>query len=185
MAGDVSDLVAALQQGGGDNELIDKLRGLLGLPNAGRSPIMKPLRDLRAPTTAKGRLNRPHFEWSAEDDGNTFIAPFPRLYWDARGVEVRIESEEELLMRDRTGWTDRPPMAHALTERERADAMLAQLSPEDRQFVLEAQKKTRLDRIRETLSGLSSADIAAIMSSQQPVAEKKTEPVKETAKKTA
>jgi hypothetical protein len=180
------ELTSALTTGSGitDNELVDKLRGLLGLPNAGRSPVMKPLRDLRAPTTAKGRLNRPHFEWSAEDDGQTFIAPFPRLYWNERGHEVRIEDEEDLLARVKPDWTDRPPITHQQTERDRADALLASLSPEDRQFVLEAQRKTRLDRIRETLSGLSAADIAALTASHTPV-EKKIEAVKEPSKKTA
>lgn len=184
MSNELNDLATLINNPNANHELIDKLRGLLGMPNTGRSPAFKPLRDLRAPTTAKGRLNRPHFEWSADDDGQTVIPPFPRLYWNAQGVEVRIESEADLA-RVGKDWTSSPPMAHAQTEKERAEAMLAMLSPEDRQFVLEAQQKTRLERIREQLSGLSAADIAAIMSANAPAAEPAAPVEVKSTKKTA
>lgn len=185
MADDLKEFAALINNPNANHEILDKLRGLLGMPNSGRSPAFKPLRDLRAPATQKGRLNRPHFEWSADDDGTTVIPPFPRLYWDERGVERRIENEDDLVRLVGKDWTDRPPMAHAQTEKERAEAMLAMLSPEDRQFVLEAQQKTRLERIREQLSGLSPADIAAIMTANAPT-ELPTAPVEvKASKKTA
>ncbi len=145
-------------------DLIDQLRAKLGIPETQsgmRSPIRKPLTDLRMPRTSKGRLNRPHFEWSADDDGNTEIPPFPRLYWDGHGVEMRVESAEDLLAKKQADWTDAPPMQGALTAADRARAEFLQLSADDQAIVLKAQKDARLARLHGVMSVLSDADIAS------------------------
>lgn len=149
------------------SQLPAEIQALVNGGQGQRSPIRKPLTDLRPPMTAKGRLNRPHFEWSADPDPNPpAITSATHLFWDATGVEHAVTDEG--LGNVPKDWTTSPPMAHALSAMERAQAELMMLSPEDRQFVLDAQKKTRLDRIREQLSGLSATDIAAILAANAP-----------------
>jgi len=160
-------------------DLIAQLRGKLGITEqqGQRSPLRTPLTDLRMPRSQKERLNRPHFEWSAEDDGHTEIKPFPRLYWDGNGIEQRVESAEELQARSQPDWTAAPPMATALSAADRARQEFAMLSPEDQAFVLDSQKKARMSRLHERMSLLSDADIASFSKSAGPVevkAEKKT-----------
>ena len=144
-------------------DAIEQLKAVLGSSGGnGRTPIRKPLTNLNPPNTAKGRLNRPHFEWSAEDDGQTVIAPFPCLRWDENGVERRIETLEELQRVPET-WTAAPPMAMAAADpmdklREEFDA----LSPEDQAFVIEAQKKARLERLHGLMAGISEKDVASL-----------------------
>lgn len=143
---------------------ITKLKALLGVKETegGRSPVWRPLADMRAPTTTKGRLNRPHFEWSAEDDGHTVILPFPRLYWDARGIEQRVETAEaEALIP--SAWKPYPPAKAAIVDPlVKAQAEFDALSPEDQQFVLQAQKQARLNRLNEMMSGLSDVQLASL-----------------------
>ena len=144
-------------------DAIEQLRAMLGTTGGVvRSPGFKPLKDLRLPTTAKGRLHRPHFEWSAEDDGNTWIPPFPRLCWDAQGHEHRIENEEDLATVPNT-WSLTPPTtARAADPMVQVRAEFESLSVEDQQFLLNAQKQTRLNRINELMNGLSKDDLAAL-----------------------
>ncbi len=141
---------------------IEQLKGILGSTGGvNRSPAFKPLKDMRMPTTQKGRLNRPHFEWSADDDGNTWIKPYPRLYWDAAGVERRVESAETPIPSD---WTSYPPSKAAIVDpMVRMQQEFDALSPEDQQFVLDAQKKARLNRLNEMMAGASEANLAALM----------------------
>lgn len=155
-------------------EDIAGLKALLGVKEAegARSPVWKPLSDMRAPTTTKGRLNRPHFEWSAEDDGHTFIPAYPTLYWDDHGVERRIESAEAEKQIPAT-WKPYPPRKAAIVDplvkaQEEFDA----LSPEDQQFVLQAQKQARLNRLNEMMSALTDTQLAA-MNTKQPEKSKK------------
>ena len=150
-------------------EMIEQLKGILGTAGGvTRTPAWKPLKDMRPPTTAKGRLNRPHFEWSAEDDGMTVIRPFPRLYWDKNGKEMRVESAEMPIPQD---WTASPPIATALDATAQLQAQFDALSPEDQIFVLEAQKQARLKKIHDLMSGLSEADIASFSAAQKTAVE--------------
>lgn len=143
---------------------IVKLKTLLGVKEeaGGRSPVWKPLADMRAPTTTKGRLNRPHFEWSAEDDGHTVIPAYPTLYWDDHGVERRVETAEaEKLIP--ASWKPYPPRKAAIVDPlVKAQAEFDALSPEDQQFVLQAQKQARLNRLNEMMSALSDTDLASL-----------------------
>ena len=142
---------------------IDHLRAVLGTQGGVvRSPGFKPLKDLRMPTTTKGRLHRPHFEWSAEDDGNTWIKPFPRLAWDAQGHEHRIETENDLATIP-SSWSLTPPSSRTGEDpMARVRAEFESLSVEDQQFLLNAQKQARLNRINELMNGLSKDDLASL-----------------------
>ncbi len=156
MALDLSNLTA---------EDIAQLKALLGVkeePN-GRSPIWKPLRDMRPPTTAKGRLNRPHFEWSAEDDGHTVIPAYPRLYWDEGGVERRVENAEKDKDTPETWRTSPPGKPAPIDIAAVLQAQFDALSPEDQAFVLEAQKQTRLQKIHALMSGLSESELSGLV----------------------
>lgn len=144
-------------------DMIDQLKAVLGSTGGvNRSPGFKPLKDMRPPTTAKGRLNRPHFEWSAEDDGHTVIKPYPRVYWDERGAERLVTSADA----DQTtpaSWMPYPPSKAALVDpMVKMQAEFDALSPEDQQFVLDAQRKSRLNRLHEMMAGLSEADLATL-----------------------
>lgn len=156
-------------------EDIDALRAVLGsATGATRSPAWKPLKDMRPPNTAKGRLNRPHFEWSADDDGNTVIKPFPRLMWDDKGIEHKIENAEALAALPST-WNGYPPSKAAIVDpMVKMQAEFDALSPEDQQFVLEAQKKARLNRLHEMMSGMSDKDLAGLTVKPSEAKAKKT-----------
>lgn len=139
-----------------------------------RSPIRKPLTDLRMPQSAKGRLNRPHFEWSAEVDTSLPAEPtsiWPRLYWDSMGVEQAIRDEEDLV-RVQPSWTTSPPMLVSVSAQDDVQAMLEALSPEDRAAVLEWQKQARLQRIKDRLMALPDGAAASVTAavSQTPTA---------------
>lgn len=150
-------------------DLPPEIQALIGGANH-RSPIRKPLTDLREPTTAKGRLNRPHFEWSADPPPEgTVIPPYPRLFWDANGVEIKIASPEHEASTVQPEWTSAPPMAHAISAVDQLQKELAALSVEDRAFVMEAQRKARLERLHGKLSLLSDGDIASLAPVTVPV----------------
>lgn len=148
-------------------EQIAQLRAQLGLPGETpmRSPIMRPLSDLRAPTTARGRLNRPHFEWSADPPPEgVVIPPYPCLWWNPRGQEVRVESPEHMkALGIGDGWTARPPMGNELTPEDRLKAEVAQLSPSDREFLLKSVRDARMASLRDKMSGLSNETIAELL----------------------
>jgi hypothetical protein len=146
-------------------EQIAQLRAVLGTTDAAagaRSPAWKPLSDMRPPTTAKGRLNRPHFEWSADPDGMTVIPDYPTLYWDGAGIEHRVESAEADATTPAT-WKPYPPSKAAIVDPlVKAQAEFDALSPDDQAFVIQAQKKARLNKLHEMMAGLSDKDLATL-----------------------
>ncbi len=154
-------------------DAIEQLKAILGSSGGtNRSPMWKPLRDMRPPTTAKGRLNRPHFEWSAEDDGHTVIPAYPRLYWDEQGIERRVETAEADKLTPPTWRTMPPGKQEPINQAAVLQAQFDALSPEDQAYVLEAQKQTRLKRIHELMSGLSESDIASL--TPKPIVDSKS-----------
>jgi len=153
-------------------EELAQLRALLEKPDQ-RSVSPKPLTNLNPPMTAKGRLFRPHFEWSADPPPEGIvIPPFPRLMWDAHGKEVRIESPEHLERLSKAGqlagWTDRPPMANAVSEDDRLRGEIAMLSESDREFLLKSVKDARMANLKERMQGLSNEDIAMLLPKAEP-----------------
>ncbi len=146
-------------------EDIEALKSILGSTGgANRSPAWKPLKDMRPPQDPNPlkRLNRPHFEWSAYDDGNTVIKPFPKLYWDEKGIERLVATAEADKSVPET-WQSSPPGKQApIDPMVRLQAEFDALSPEDQAFVLEQQKAQRLKKIHELMAGLSEADLASL-----------------------
>jgi hypothetical protein len=139
---DLADLREMLGLGGGVEERIAVVR--------------KPLSDLR-PQQGKKRLYRPHFEFSADDDGQQVIPAYPRLYWDESGTERRVESAAFAVP---ATWTPYPPTKAAIVDPlVRAQAEFDLLSPDDQQFVLEAAKSARLAKLNAMMATFSEADM--------------------------
>lgn len=140
-----------------------------------RSPIPQPLKDLRAPTTARGRLHRAHFEWSADPDPNPpEYSPYPMLFWDASGVEHAISDVEGLKTKP-ADWQSTPPFAAPMSEMDALQKELLALSPEDRAFLLEEQRKERIARIRNRMAHLPDAALAQLQQAQPEKTDKKAQ----------
>jgi hypothetical protein len=150
-------------------DLPPEIQALVSNLNGGRSPIPRPLADLRPPTTARGRLHRPHFEWSADPDPNPPpLGPYPMLFWDAHGIEHRVMSDAELQAKP-ADWMPSPPLVATRTGADALQHELDALAPEDRAFLLDAQKKQRLQRISDRLAQLTDTAWAALQSSTPPL----------------
>jgi len=159
-------------------EDIEALKVALGVgtltPRTGQRKV---LTDLRAPQTAAGKLYRPHFEWSADTPPEgTVIPPFPRLYWTPDNVEHRFESQEEMdaKMAADPSILLLPPNQTPLTKQQILEREMASLSPEDREFLIAAQRTARMARIQEQMQGMSADDVAAVMASTAPAKAKKS-----------
>lgn len=158
-------------------EQLANLRMQLGMPaeTQQRSPVARQLNNLY-PVSTKDRIGCPHFEPSAHlpPEGMT-IPPWPRLYWDPRGVERRIESLEHMQQVVGPGWSDVPPMANAISDEDRLKAEIALLSPEDREFLLVSVKKQKMDDLKSRMTGMSNDAIAGLMPAKpEPVEKTKT-----------
>jgi hypothetical protein len=144
------------------------LKQLLGLQQDDpRSAMWKPLHDLRPATTAKTRLYRPHFEFSAEDDGQQVIPGYPKLYWDAQGREQRVLKPD---MPIPAAWTDVPPLPLAVDPTAQIQAEFDTLSPEDQAFVIESQRQARLHHLNELIAGVPAIDLNALAGRTPPAA---------------
>ena len=145
---------------------LEQLKALLGSTGGGtRSPIRKPLTDLRMPQNAKGRINRPHFEWSAEDPNVKEENPGIRLFWCEKGIEHAVKPDEA----PEAGWTPYPPRLQAIDPMTAVQAEFDALSPEDQKIVMEAQRQARLKKLQDKMSGLSLDDLDSLARSAQPV----------------
>ena len=162
----------------------DQLRSLKGqldqLPDrGGRSPFRP--RQLHDLTTRPAADNpRPLFIWSA--DAPLDYVPssklYPRLMWapaDAQGLQAEITvwntTEEAHFLSD--GYQVAPPELAALHPIDAIQAQFAQLSPEDQQMMLEAQREDKINRLRDKLAQLSDADIERLTMSVEPSKQRK------------
>ncbi len=155
-------------------EDIANLRNVLGTTSMQeqlRLGRRKELTDLRTPQTSAGKLYRPHFEFSAEDPGGQVIPPFPRCAWDENGIEVLMQSQEEMDNRPK-GWSLTPPNVAPLTKQQQIEREVAMLSAEDRQFLIDAQKTERLNRVKSLMSGMSAEDVQDALAMSAPKGKK-------------
>lgn len=149
---------------------IESLRAALGVApsaDARTSPIRKQLDDLREPRNPKARLGRPNFFWSVDEE-----TPQPFVYHAYPKLKFRLDDAGKLveaLVPNPSSeaslgaeWMDAPPVTAPVSSQEQMRAELDALSDEDRQFVLEAQRKARMDRLTAKLSGLSDADLSRL-----------------------
>ncbi len=138
--------------------------GTLGQPNGQRSPLPGPLKDLRDPGDPSKRLHRPMFAFT-QVDSYTTPREYPKVKWHQNGTDTLVHTRaEEAALGDE--WGDLPT-GKALSLPERIKAEMAQLSPEDQEFVKEMTRKARLTNIQAALADLSPAEIDAVMA-QEP-----------------
>jgi hypothetical protein len=149
----------------------DQLSGILSQAS-NRSPIRdRQLHDLRLLPTAKD----PRPMWVQATDGREFgpekHSPFPALLWHVEtGEEITVQSEAEKQARGAM-WTSTPPNTKPLDPEAQARAMFEALSPEDQQFVIEMQRKARMDAVSAAMSALTPSQQAAALG--QPVEQPK------------
>ena len=147
----------------------------LGAAGDGRSPFRpRQLHDLRLQPTKDDP--RPTFFWSA-DPPRTQAPPRPRAYpklrWHAEtGQERTIRTPQELAALG-ADWIDHPPVMTPETAEERVARALAELSPEDREMVLEANRQAKLARLQRDLADLSEVQAGRVLNEDAPKRRKK------------
>lgn len=130
----------------------------------GRSPIRpRQLTDLRLQPRADDP--RPHFEWSADSPRNVSLGPgteYPKLMWhQTTGKEITVRSAaEQRQMADVYQLT--PPNQAPLDPAERARLEFEALPEEERQIVLDLQRKARIERVHALLNTLPETQFAAV-----------------------
>jgi|SRR5215469_10715429 len=126
-----------------------------------RSPIAKPLTDLREPSDPKKRINRPTFFFEMGPDLPPYKhQEYPKVLWHQSGTDtVVLTREAEQAMGP--DWGPLPPG----TPPEVADVVKAELStltPEEQAMVFEAHRKARLDSLMRKFDGLTDKELDAI-----------------------
>lgn len=155
------------------DELLDALKGLTSEQLAGilaqghgRSPIKpRQLTDLRPLPTAQDP--RPtFFGVDAPRDVLVTHSPFPRLMWHSEtGQEITVFDEIEMQAKSPV-YTATPPHFKPLDPVEKLRAEFEALSDDDKAFVLEMQRKARVDAVAGQMAGLSQAQIANALGSE-------------------
>ena len=64
--------------------------------------------------------------------------------------------------------------AEPTEEQQQLERELASLSPEDREFLLTAQRTARMNRIQEQMQGMTAEDVATALGTVAPAKAKKT-----------
>ena len=154
------------------HELLEALKSLIAeqpgvlesLVNDNRTRTLpgRQLHDLRLLPTAKDA--RPLFLPSAETPRD-FVdrqLPYPKLLWRPDGTELTVKDRKQHDAMLAEGCLELCPTSRVLTPQERLEDLLAQLSPEDRELVIEQQRKTRLDAIQAQLAQLSPDELMAV-----------------------
>jgi hypothetical protein len=138
---------------------------------SGRTPELLPrqLHDLRKRPAWNDP--RPTFFWSAEEPRNGIdlgkTKPYPRLMWHSTtGQEITVANVKAQETHTAQGFILTPPEnAEKPDPLDAAREAIEALSPEDRKTVLLAAQRTRLARVQEMASGLTDAELEALVSS--------------------
>lgn len=86
--------------------------------------------------------------------------PFRTLRWHpVTGDEVCATSPADLEAYEARGYVKFPPKSAAVSPLEAIQAELAELTPDERKMVEEAQRRSRLEAIQKKLSALSPDDL--------------------------
>lgn len=127
----------------------------------GRSPNRpRQLTDLRLLPTATDP--RPLFLPSAEsprDQDVTKTFPYPRLLWSPEGEEITVYRASEHHERVNEGYSEVAPVRETVPTAVSVRDELAQLTPEERELVLEAQRQQRLRKLQDKIANLSDMDL--------------------------
>lgn len=150
---------------------LEQLRQLLGIQegdNTGRSIIRfgkdRQLHDLNLKPTATDP--RPLFVWSAEPPRDHALVPPPyrRLMWEPiSGAEICVKSESEFRAKEAAGYLSANPKAVITDPQQELADLMAQLSPEDRQYLEETMRKNKMAAIEERIAALSPAAYADVL----------------------
>jgi hypothetical protein len=147
-------------------QLIEKaMTGNTGM----RSPITKPLTDLREPSDPKKRLHRPSFFFETGPDLPPYVhQEYPKVKWhqhqtDSLGRQVDIyvpnAAAEAALGPE---WMDRPsgtPLA--AIDQVQQEMML--LTDEERQMVVDAHRDARVKSVQAKMAKLSDAELSSVL----------------------
>ena len=134
---------------------------------SGRSPVRpRQLHDLRLLPTATDP--RPTFFWSAETPRD-FVPgpsrPYPKLMWHREtDEEITVQSATEEAAKADLYTTDPPRVEFAASPMDIVRDALDALTEEERRFVLDAQKKERMDALTAKLALLPPEQIEALLS---------------------
>lgn len=143
---------------------------------SGRSPVLpRQLHDLTLPPRADDprptfyQSNQVPRSWDTRTQHE-----FPRLMWSPSGQEVTIpagkDAQAQQTAFEKRGYLHTPPADESpmdAIERE-----MRQLSDEDRQLVLEMQRKARMQRLEEKFAALSDEELATVGESKSVKAKK-------------
>lgn len=143
--------------------LIEKFNGEVGM----RSPVRKPLTDLREPADPKKRLHRPSFFFEyGPDVGPYRHQEYPKVKWHENGTDTLVLSRaaEEVLGPE---WGDSPHNAPADAVGQVRDDLMA-LTPEEKTLVMDAYREARISAIRRKLEGLTEAELDAVLGETRP-----------------
>ncbi len=132
----------------------------------GRTPIRpRQLHDLRLMPTATDA--RPMFIWSAESprDGGDLSKTyeFPKLMWHAdTGVEITVRSHEEQEEK-RATYVFTPPTHTVVNPVDVLGDALADLTDQEREFVLKAQQEQRVKALQDRIANLSEGQLTELL----------------------
>jgi len=126
-----------------------------------RSPVGQALTDLREPSDPKQRLHRPSFFFEM---GPT-LPPYrhqayPKVKWHPTQPDTTVlTAEQEAALGD--DWQDQPS-GQPLNVAAQIQAEMQTLTPEERDAVLDAHRRARVELLQRKLSALTEAELAAL-----------------------
>lgn len=129
-----------------------------------RSPVPRPLTDLREPSDPKKRLHRPSFFFETGPDLPPYKhQEYPKVKWHQNGTDTLVLSEaaEKALGPE---WGD-IPQGTPLDMVDVVKAELADLTPEEQAMVFEAHREARVKSLLAKFDTLSDAELAALETS--------------------
>jgi hypothetical protein len=135
-------------------------------PN-GRSPMKRrQLDNLLLTPTADDPRPTFYFEMTPRNNPPITHSEFPKLMWKTKdGTEITVDDKAEQLAKEQQGYGLLPPDSGPTDPIERLEQMFAELSPADQQFILNAERESRLNKVREQMATLPAESAKAIMES--------------------
>jgi hypothetical protein len=142
----------------------EQLSALIGT-TTGRSPFKRrQLDDLTLLPTATDPRPTFFFDMKPRDFPPTTHSEFPKLLWRTKdGLEITVHDKEEQETKLAHGYQLRAPDSGPADPVDQLQQMFDELSVEDQQFLLNAEREYRLNLVRERLAKLPKQSAEAIM----------------------
>lgn len=122
--------------------------------------VMPSMHDPRPAFFPSSVLPEMEAQAAAEEHAARGGGRYPALRWHpVDGTEVVARDAAGLADYEARGYVAYPPNAAPVSPLQQMQEALAELTPEERQMVVEAQRQSRLDAIQKKLSALSSDDL--------------------------